>query len=173
MSEIDAYVSIGTNLGDRAAHLVAALRGLAALPDTRLVAWSPVFETAPYGPPPQGPYLNAAAQVATSLAPRALLDALLAIERRAGRERGAPNAARTLDLDLLLYGDRVVAEPGLAVPHPRLAERAFVLEPLAAIAPALVHPQLGETLANLAARVRNSALAWRWSGDDAAFRASL
>lgn len=171
MAALDAYVSIGTNLGDRAEHLVAALRGLAALPDTRLVACSPVFETAPYGPPPQGPYLNATAHVATSLAPRALLDGLLAIERRAGRVRSVVNAARTLDLDLLLYGDRRVDEAGLVVPHPRLAERAFVLEPLAALAPALVHPLLGERIETLAARVRDPAAAWRWSGDDSAFRA--
>ena len=170
---IDAYVSIGTNLGDRAAHLIGALRGLAALPGTRLVACSPIFETAPYGPPPQGPYLNATAQIATSLAPRALLDGLLAIERRAGRSRGAANAARTLDLDLLLHGDRRIEESGLVVPHPRLAERPFVLEPLAALAPALLHPLLGESIETLAARVRDPAAAWRWSGDDAAFRKVL
>ena len=137
----EAYVSIGTNLGDRAAQLDFALRSLAALPDTRIAALSPVFETDPVGPPPQGAYLNAVVRVETALAPRALLDALLAIERAAGRERGARNAARTLDLDLLLYGDRIVDEPGLIVPHPRLAERAFILEPLAALAPVLVHPR--------------------------------
>jgi 2-amino-4-hydroxy-6-hydroxymethyldihydropteridine diphosphokinase len=169
----DAWVSIGTNLGNRAAHLVAALRDLAVLPDTRLVACSAIFETLPYGPPPQGPYLNATAHLATSLAPRALLDGMLAIEQRAGRMRGAPNAARTLDLDLLLYGDRVVEEPGLVVPHPRLAERPFVLEPFAALAPSLVHPLLGQTIEAIAARVRDPAAAWRWSGDDAAFRAEL
>jgi len=151
----DAYVSIGTNLGDRDAHLALALRRLAELPETELVAVSPVFETHPVGPPPQGPFLNAAARLRTRLAPRALLDALLAIEREAGRVRGERNAARTLDLDLLLYGDRVLAEPGLILPHPRLAERPFVLEPLAALAPALVHPTLGEPIATLAARVRN------------------
>lgn len=173
MTAVDAYVSIGTNLGDRAAHLVAALRGLAALPETRLLACSPVFETAPHGPPPQGPYLNATARVATSLAPRALLGGLLAIEQRAGRVRGAPNAARTLDLDLLLYGDRCVEESGLVVPHARLAERCFVLEPFAALTPALVHPLLGASIETLAARVRDPAAAWRWSGDDASFRSKL
>lgn len=173
MAASDAYVSIGTNLGDRAAHLIGALHGVAALPETRLVACSPIFETVPYGPPPQGPYLNATLRVSTSLAPRTLLDGLLAIERRAGRVRGAPNAARTLDLDLLLYADRVVVEPGLVVPHPRLAERPFVLEPLAALAGALVHPLLGESIEALAERVRDPAQAWRWCGDDAAFRAQL
>lgn len=152
---IDAYVAIGTNLGDRDAHLALALRRLAALPDTELVAVSPVYETDPVGPPPQGPYLNAAVHLRTRLAPRALLDALLAIEQEAGRVRGVRDAPRTLDLDLLLYGDQVLDEPGLVVPHPRLAERPFVLEPLTAIAPTLVHPTRGETIATLAARVRD------------------
>jgi 2-amino-4-hydroxy-6-hydroxymethyldihydropteridine diphosphokinase len=151
----DAYVSIGTNLGDRDAHLALALRRLAELPETELVAVSPVFETDPVGPPPQGPFLNAAAKLRTALSPRALLAALLAIEQEAGRVRSVRNAARSLDLDLLLHGDRVLDEPGLTLPHPRLAERPFVLEPLAALAPALVHPALGETIATLATRVRD------------------
>ena len=150
-----AYVSIGTNLGDRAAYLDLAARGLAALPETRVVALSPIFETDPVGPPPQGPYLNAVARVATSLAARALLDGLLAIEREAGRARSERNAARTLDLDLLLYGDERIDEPDLVVPHPRLAERPFILEPLAALAPGLLHPRLGVSIASLAERVRN------------------
>lgn len=150
-----AYVSIGTNLGDRAAQLDFAVRAIGALADTRVDALSPIFETDPVGPPPQGAYLNAVVRVATELAPRALLDALLAIERDAGRERGVRNAARTLDLDVLLYGDEIVDEPGLVVPHPRLAERAFILEPLAALAPDVVHPLLGESIASLAQRVRD------------------
>jgi 2-amino-4-hydroxy-6-hydroxymethyldihydropteridine diphosphokinase len=153
----DAYVSIGTNLGDRDAHLALALRRLAELPEGELVAVSPVFETDPVGPPPQGPFLNAVAQLRTRLAPRPLLAALLAIEQEAGRVRGVRDAARTLDLDLLLYGACVLDEPGLVVPHPRMAERPFVLEPLAALAPDLVHPTLGEPIARLAARVRDPA----------------
>jgi len=156
VSAADAYVSIGTNLGDRDAYLALALRRLAELPRTELVAVSPVFETDPVGPPPQGPFLNAAVRLRTQLAPRVLLAALLAIEQEAGRARGAArNAARTLDLDLLLHGGLVLDEPGLALPHPRLAERPFVLEPLAALAPALVHPTLGVPIAELAARVRD------------------
>jgi len=151
----DAYVSIGTNLGDRDAHLALALRRLGELPDTALVAVSPVYETDPVGPPPQDPFLNAAAHLRTRLAPRALLDALLAIEREAGRVRSVRNAARTLDLDLLLYADLVLDDPGLTIPHPRLAERPFVLEPLAALAPDLVHPALGVPIRELAARVRD------------------
>jgi 2-amino-4-hydroxy-6-hydroxymethyldihydropteridine diphosphokinase len=158
-----AYVSIGTNLGDRMAYLDFAVRAIGALPDTRVDALSPIFETDPVGPPPQGAYLNAVARIATSLAPRELLDALLAIERDAGRERGARNAARTLDLDVLLYGDRLLDEPGLVVPHPRLAERAFILEPLAALAPALIHPLLGMSIASLAERVRDPSAVRPWN----------
>jgi 2-amino-4-hydroxy-6-hydroxymethyldihydropteridine diphosphokinase len=157
-----AYVSIGTNLGDRAAQLDFAVRSLDELPTTRVAALSPIFETDPVGPPPQGTYLNAVVRLATALAPRALLDALLAIERAAGRERGARNAARSLDLDLLLYGDCIVEEPGLSVPHPRLAERAFILEPLAALVPNLVHPQLAESIESLAARVRDPRAVRAW-----------
>ncbi len=158
-----SYVSIGTNLGDRAALLDFALRLLDALPTTRVAALSPIFETDPVGPPPQGAYLNAVVRIETALAPRALLDGLLSIEHAAGRERGARNAPRTLDLDLLLYGDRIVDEPGLSVPHPRLAERAFILEPLAALAPQLLHPQLAESIESLAARVRDPRAVRAWT----------
>lgn len=168
-----AFVSLGTNLGDRAAHLAFAIRSFDALADTRVVALSPIFETDPVGPPPQGPYLNAAAELATALAPRALLDALLAIERAAGRERSVRDAARVLDLDVLLYEDAVIDEPGLVIPHARLAERAFVLEPLASLAPALRHPVLGVSLAELAACVRDPAAVRPWPGDGEAFRSGL
>lgn len=151
----DAFVSLGSNLGDRRAHLEQGLAALAALPRTGCVTVSPLYETDPVGPPPQGPYLNAVVRLRTSLEPRPLLDALLAIERAAGRERGERWAARTLDLDLLLYGGRLIDEPGLRVPHPRLAERPFVLEPLRDLAPGLLHPELGESVEVLAARVRN------------------
>ncbi len=97
-------------------------------------------------------YLNAAAVGSTELAPRAVLEVLLGIERERGRERPAPNAPRTLDLDLILYGDLVVDEPDLIVPHPRFRDRAFVLEPLAEIAPELVDPVTGASVAELLAR---------------------
>lgn len=157
MSGSDVFVSLGSNLGDRRAHLEHGLAALAALPRTECVAVSPVYETDPVGPPPQGPYLNAVAWLRTDLEPRPLLEALLEAERSAGRERGARWAARTLDLDLLLYGDRRIDEPGLRVPHPRLAERPFVLEPLCDLAADRVHPELGEAVEVLAARVRDPA----------------
>jgi len=154
--DVDAYVAFGSNLGDRAAQIAGALAALRAHPEIRVEAVSALYETAPVGPPPQGPYLNAAARLRTRLSPRALLAELLAIERAAGRVRdGARWAARSLDLDLLLYGTLSLDEPGLCVPHPRLHERAFVLEPLCELAPALVHPRLGVRIDELARRVRD------------------
>ena len=118
-----------------------------------MIAASPVYETDPVGPPPQGPYLNAAAQLRTALSPSVLLDRLLEIEAMEGRSRGPErDAPRTLDLDLLFYGERVITRSSLEVPHPRLADRAFVLTPLRDLAPNFLHPVLGETIAALAAR---------------------
>ncbi len=145
-----ALVALGSNVGAREQHLAAALAGLRALPRTRVLAVSSTIETAPVGcPPGSGAFLNAAALLETELSPRALLDALAALEAGAGRERAARNAPRTLDLDLLLHGAAVLDEPGLQLPHPRLHLRAFVLEPAAEIAPDLLHPRLGRTLREL------------------------
>ncbi len=152
------YLAMGSNLGDRDAHLVAGLAALRATAGIEVVAVSPLYETDPVGPPPQGPYLNGAIELATSLAPDALLKRLLEIEVSQGRTRGpGRNAPRTLDLDLLLYGDRKLAGPDLEVPHPRLADRPFVLEPLCDLAPDLIHPTLGETIETLACKVRDPA----------------
>ena len=153
---VRAHVALGSNLGDRCAHLVAALDALGGTPECRIVARSRVYETAPVGPP-QGDYLNAAIAVDTRLTARALLERLQAIEQERGRERSVPLGPRTLDLDLLLYGDAVIDEPGLQVPHPRMHERAFVLEPLAEVAAELHHPILGRSIRELAERVRDSA----------------
>jgi 2-amino-4-hydroxy-6-hydroxymethyldihydropteridine diphosphokinase len=153
-----AYIGLGSNLGPRERHLRDALDALRATPGLRALAVSSLYETRHVGPVPQGPHLNAVARVESRLGPRELLERLLAIERDAGRTRGPErHAPRTLDLDLLLFGSEVIEEPGLAVPHPRLSERAFVLEPLLELAPRLVHPVLGETVEALAARVRDPA----------------
>jgi len=158
------YVAMGSNLGDRGAHLAAALAALRATEGVEVVAVSPLYETDPVGPPPQGPYLNGAIELATTLTPDALLERLLEIEASRGRTRGPDrNAPRTLDLDLLLYGDRKSSGPGLEIPHPRLADRPFVLEPLCDLAADLVHPILGETIEELARRVRDPAAVRRKS----------
>lgn len=122
-----AYVALGSNLGDRAGHLAAARRELDALPRTRLVAASTIEETAPLGGMDQPAYLNQMVVLRTGLSPRELLAACHRIEREAGRDRGrAPRwGSRTLDLDIVLFGDRRVSEPGLEIPHPGLPERAF------------------------------------------------
>jgi 2-amino-4-hydroxy-6-hydroxymethyldihydropteridine diphosphokinase len=151
-----AYVALGSNLGDREAHLAAAIQALRARPAVRVTSVSTVYETAPVGPPPQGPYLNAVVRLRTRLAPRALLACLLEIEAAEGRRRSAGRwSPRTLDLDLLFYGSLTLDEPGLCVPHPRLHERAFVLEPLRDVAPRLVHPLLGKSVEELARNVRD------------------
>jgi len=138
-----AFVGIGSNLGDREAHLSRAVELLSAEDGIVVVAVSEVRETAPVGPVPQGPFLNGAVRVETDLSPRELLERLLAVEERMGRLRRERFGPRTIDLDLLVYGDETVDEPGLTVPHPRLHERRFALEPLAELAPDLEIPGKG------------------------------
>lgn len=148
---IRAYIAFGANLGDPAAAFADALQRLDALPGTRVVASSSLYRSAPVGVAGQPDYLNAVIALDTTLAPRALLEALLAIEHDAGRRRDFPMAPRTMDLDLLLHGDAVIDEPGLRVPHPRLHERAFALLPLAMIAPEAHVPGIGTVREALAA----------------------
>lgn len=146
------WVGLGANLGEAEATLRATLLALAELPQTTLRRHSSLYRTAPIDA--GGPdYLNAVAELHTALAPLALLDALQALELAHGRERPYRNAPRTLDLDVLLWGDRCIQHPRLSVPHPRLHERAFVLMPLAELAPDLVIPGVGllrECLAGVA-----------------------
>lgn len=153
-SSVSAYIGLGSNLGDSAAVLRAALRALGALPGSRLLRASRLYRTAAWGRTDQPDFLNAVAQLETALPARELLAAMLGIEREAGRARSADGSdrwgPRTLDLDLLLYGDAVIAEAGLHVPHPHLHERAFALAPLVEIAPAVSIPGVGSAREALA-----------------------
>ena len=148
-----AYVGLGGNLGDRRALLDAAVEALRREPGIEVVAVSSYRETEPVGVVDQPPFLNGAVAVETTLAARELLDRLLAVERSLGRMREGEerHGPRTIDLDLLLYGAETVDEPGLTVPHPRLAERAFALEPLVELDPALTLPD-GRSLGALLGR---------------------
>lgn len=145
---VRAAIAIGSNLGDRNAAVRLAFEALEGLGP---VERGPIIETDPVGPPGQGPYLNSAAVVETTLDARGVLATLLSIERSAGRERGRSErwGPRELDLDLVLFGDAVIDEPGLEVPHPRMQERRFVLEPLAAVWPDAMHPVLGVSVSEL------------------------
>jgi 2-amino-4-hydroxy-6-hydroxymethyldihydropteridine diphosphokinase len=143
MKSVRAYIALGSNLEDPASQVNAGFAALSSLPVTRLIAQSALYRTAPVGYAEQPDFINAVAAVETALSPRALLDALLAVERSHGRLRTFPNAPRTLDLDVLLYGDLQLQENGLTIPHPRMHERAFVLVPLAEIAPQCVIPGRG------------------------------
>jgi 2-amino-4-hydroxy-6-hydroxymethyldihydropteridine diphosphokinase len=146
-----ALIALGSNLGDRRRAIESALAEICRLPRTCVVESSSLRETAPVGGPKQGDFLNAAALVETQLAPGELLEGLLGIERSLGRIRRELNGPRTIDLDIILYDERVVKEPGLEVPHPRFRDRPFVLEPLAEIAPDAVDPVTRKTVRELLA----------------------
>ena len=147
-----AYIGIGSNLGDRVAYLGAAIDATKNLGD--LIAVSSVYETEPFGVDDDQPmYLNMTIAIRTELSSKLLLSRLLDIERRNGRVRNQPNESRTLDIDLLILGDELRDDPELVLPHPRMHERAFVMLPLAEIAPDLVHPTLGLSTSEIASRL--------------------
>ena len=146
-----AYVALGSNQGDPQLQVLHAMQALAATPGLRLLQRSALYRTPPWGVLQQPPFVNAAVQLDSALSPHTLLDALLAIERRAGRMRGARNGPRTLDLDLLHVDGVQLDDARLSLPHPRMAQRAFVLLPLLEIAPHIVIPGLGRAADYLAA----------------------
>jgi len=143
-----AYVGVGTNLGDRWGHLALAARELRRAPGVTLLRASRVYDTEPLGPT-QPRYLNAALELETTLTPGELLSVLLGVERTAFRRRDVRWGARTLDLDLLLYGDMVLRTPTLTLPHPGLLSRRFVLAPLAELCPGVIVPGTGASVAEL------------------------
>ena len=151
MAAVKAFVGLGANLGEPETQVRRAVAALGNIRGTRLLAASSLYASAPVGVGQQPDFVNAVASVETELGARGLLDELLAIEARFGRRREFPGAPRTLDLDLLLFGDCVIAEPGLVVPHPRMHERAFVLAPLVEIAPDTIVPGRGRAAQLLAA----------------------
>jgi 2-amino-4-hydroxy-6-hydroxymethyldihydropteridine diphosphokinase len=151
----DVYIGLGSNLGDKVANLREALRLLAATHGSAvtLLAVSSLYRTEPVGNLEQDWFLNAAAKIKTKLSPRGLLNRLLAIERELGRVRTVRNGPRIIDLDILLWDHRIVKEDDLVIPHPRMHERLFVLDPLAELAPDLRHPILRQTVAECRAEL--------------------
>ncbi len=140
------FIALGSNMGEREENIRRALELLSQLPDTELVRASSLYDTEPVGEIEQPNFLNAVAELDTDMAARQLLWNLLLIEKRLGRVRTQKWGPRTIDLDLLLFGDQVIDEDDLRVPHPELIRRSFVLTPLAELEPALVHPTTGETI---------------------------
>jgi 2-amino-4-hydroxy-6-hydroxymethyldihydropteridine diphosphokinase len=155
------YLGLGSNLGDRAANLAQAIAGLAA-EGVHAVRRSSLYATEPVGAGPQHWFLNCVLEASTDLMPRQLLRASQQVERGLGRRRGLRNAPRTVDIDILFYGAVIVSLPDLEIPHPRIAERRFVLVPLREIAPGLRHPTLRRTIAELLAETHDRSEVRRW-----------
>lgn len=158
------YLSLGSNIGDRGGNLARAVEALRAR-GVRVVRESSVYETEPVEMREQDWFLNSVVEVETEMRARELLEALLGIEREMGRERRVPKGPRVIDLDILLYGDEVVDDPGLQIPHPRMTERRFVLVPLAEIAAGARHPVLGKTATELLGATTDSSVVRKLSRD--------
>lgn len=157
VSEVTAYIALGSNLGSRLHYLRAAATALEAHPKIHITGYSHIYETAPVGGPAgQGAFLNAVIRLNTTLTARELLDTLLSIERVQGRQRIEQWGPRTLDLDLLLFGEEVIHDPDLTIPHPRSAERNFVLVPLCNLAPDLIIPGYTHSVKELATKAGNT-----------------
>jgi len=152
----DAYIALGSNMGDRELNLLRAVAEIGKLPDSKVTGLSPFYETSPVGVTDQDAFYNAVLRLTTTLPPRELLERLLSIETSVfGRTRTIHWGPRRMDLDLLLYGDNCINEEGLTVPHPHMTERRFVLQPLCDIAPDLVHPQLNSAISKLLAALHS------------------
>ena len=153
------FIGVGSNEGDRLAHISNAIKALSAVNGVQVVQMATIIETEPVGGPPQDPYLNTVVELDTALVPHELLGALKAIEQRLGRAPASEQwAPRPIDLDILLYDEVVLDEPALTIPHPRMHQRRFVLEPLAQVAPDVVHPVLKQSISQLFSAL-NSAIA--------------
>lgn len=155
--ESDVFIALGSNEGDRELALLGGVAELGRLPGTRVTGLSPFYDTEPVGPVPQGNFLNAAARIETTLAPRALLSELQRIETGIfHRKRELPWGPRAMDLDILFYGELIMSDDALVIPHPRLHERRFVLRPLSGIAPEFIHPVLKQSVAELLAALKST-----------------
>lgn len=157
-----AYIGIGSNQGDRRAHCAAAMAHIAASPHIRLLEQSSWYLTEPWGFPEQDDFVNLVLRIETELTPFELLGFLKATEEKLARKKTIPFGPRTIDLDILLYGSRIIQSPELTIPHARLCERGFVLVPLQELAPQLMHPVRNQTISHLLAELDDTRRVVKW-----------